>query len=183
MRLVSILLPTSTVLLLAVTCAEPVPQTQPAVESTAASTAAPAELLRNGKAPFDGILTGGQPTTEQFETLAGLGYKTIINMRGTGENGSTDPAVVESLGMTYVSIPIAGAADVSEENARKLAKALAANEHPVVVHCASGNRIGALFAMKAYYVDGKTPEEALAIGQAAGVTRLEPVVRQQLGLE
>ena len=32
-------------------------------------------------------------------------------------------------------------------------------------------------------VDGKTPEEALALGKAAGVTRLEPVVRQTLGLE
>jgi len=87
------------------------------------------------------------------------------------------------LGMTYVSIPIAGAADISEENARRLAEVLDVGADPVVVHCASGNRVGALFALKAYYVDGKTPEEALALGKAAGVTRLEPVVRQTLGLE
>jgi len=183
MRPVPTFLLLTIVLLPGVACAEPATQPQPAVESAAVAHADPAELLRNGKAPFDGILTGGQPTAEQLETLAGLGYKTIINLRGPNENGSTDPAVVESLGMAYVSIPITGAPDVSEENARKLAQALVAAESPVVTHCGSGNRVGALFAMKAYYVDGKTPEEALAIGQAAGVTRLEPVVRQQLGLE
>lgn len=193
MRLTSILLLTLIIGLPVVGCAEPgvqtapaaepVAQTQPAIESIAVSAADPAELLRNGKAPFDGILTGGQPTTEQLKTLAGLGYKTVINLRGPGESGSTDPALVESLGMTYVAIPIAGAGDVSEDNARKLAAALGTGADPVVVHCASGNRVGAIFALKAYYVDGATPEDALAIGQAAGVTRLEPVVRQQLGLE
>lgn len=185
MKQISKLLLISIFVMPVMTCAEPVAQTQPAVavESSAVATAAPTELLRNGKAPFDGILTGGQPTADQFETLAGLGYKTIVNMRGTQESGSTKPADVESLGMTYVSFPITGAPDVSEENARKLAEILEANEHPVVVHCASGNRVGALFALKAFYVDGETPQEALAIGQAAGVTRLEPVVKQQLGLE
>ena len=143
----------------------------------------PAELLRNGRVPFAGVLTGGQPTEEQLETLAGLGYKTVINVRGTDEQGSTDPAAVKSLGMAYVSIPIAGAGAVNEQNARRLADILADNDHPVAVHCASGNRVGALFALMAYYVDGKTPEEALAIGRAAGVTRLEPVVKEILGLE
>lgn len=161
---------------------EPVAQTPPAIEQASASTADPAELLRNGKAPVEGILTGGQPTVEQLKTLAGLGYKTVINMRGLEEDGSIDPALVESLGLTYVSVPIAGATDVNEENARKLASALG-GEGPMVVHCASGNRVGALFALKAFYVDGMPPEQALALGQAAGVTRLEPVVRQQLGLE
>ena len=163
--------------------AEPVAQVQPAVEQAPPAAADPAGLLPKGKAPLEGILTGGQPSPAQFETLAGLGYKTVINMRAPGEKGSTDPAFVESLGMTYVSIPIAGAADISEENARKLAEVLDVGADPVVVHCASGNRVGALFALKAYYVDGKTPEEALALGKAAGVTRLEPVVRQTLGLE
>ena len=51
------------------------------------------------------------------------------------------------------------------------------------MHCASGNRVGGLFALKAFYVDGKTPEEALEIGRSAGMTRTEAVVRQELGLE
>ena len=45
------------------------------------------------------------------------------------------------------------------------------------------NRVGALMALKAFKVDGATPADALAIGKAAGVTRLEPVMRKLLGLE
>ena len=117
MKTTSILLLSLAVWLPGLACAEPASQTEAAGTPTEATDAEPAELLRNGKAPLDGHLTGGQPTAEQFETLAGLGYKTIINLRGVDENGSTDPVLVESLGMTYLSIPISGAADLSEEKA------------------------------------------------------------------
>lgn len=174
-------------------CAEPqVEQTQPIAEvkapvaigqSASATRPDPAELLRNGKMPFEGVLVGGQPTAEQLETLGGLGYGTIVNLRGLQEEGNTDPTLVESLGMQYVSLPISGANDISEQNANKLTEILADSDAPVVVHCASGNRVGALFALKAYYTDGESAEQALAIGKEAGVTRLEPVIKQKLGLE
>ncbi len=157
--------------------AEPTPAT------SAPRAPSPSELLPNGKMPLDGVLTGGQPTVEQFEKLAALGYKTVINLRSPAESGSTDPAAVQALGMSYLSLPITGASDLGRENAARLAEALAKSEYPVVVHCASGNRVGALFAMKAFYVDGEGPEGALALGRAAGVTRLEPAVKRELGLE
>lgn len=183
MKLATIVLLLTTLALPTMACGSPAAETQSAVEPATDPSSDPADLLRNGRAPVKGVLTGGQPTAEQFETLANLGYTTVINLRGLDENGNTNPEFVESLGMTYVSIPITGAPDVSEANARKLAEVMAASEGDVVIHCASGNRVGALVALKGYYVDGLSPEDALKLGKAAGVTRLEPVVRQQLGLE
>ena len=84
--------------------------------------------------------------------------------------------------MAYVSIPVDGKAGLSEENAAALAEALETAERPLLLHCGSGNRVGALLALKAFQVDGKTAEESLEIGLAGGVTRLEPVVRELLGL-
>ena len=52
----------------------------------------------------------------------------------------------------------------------------------VLFSCGSSNRVGALFALKARLLDGKSPDEAIAIGEACGMTRLEPVVRQALGM-
>ena len=63
------------------------------------------------------------------------------------------------------------------------ADAIGDGSQPVVLHCASSNRVGALLAMKAFYVDEATPEEALALARKAGITRMEPAVRQKLGLE
>ena len=147
-----------------------------------ATVPAPADQILNGAMPAEGVLTGGQPSREELTAIAESGYRSVINLRTEGEKGNTDPTFVESLGMDYVDIPIEGADGLTEENARRLAGALEEVEKPVVVHCGSGNRVGALFAMKAYYVDGQPAEEALLIGQQAGMTRLEPAVRQKLGL-
>ena len=43
---------------------------------------------------------------------------------------------------------------------------------PAMVHCASGNRVGAMLALKAAWIDGASPEEALQLGVDAGLTRL-----------
>lgn len=152
-------------------------------ETESADLAAASDLLRNGVEVEDGLLAGGQPTPEQLQALADAGYRTIINLRTDGEKGNTDPVAVEELGMSYVSMPIAGAEGLTEENARALSAALDAAEWPVVVHCGSGNRVGALFALEAHYVDGKTAEESIAFGLESGMTRLEPVVRERLADE
>ena len=50
----------------------------------------------------------------------------------------------------------------------------------VLLHCASGNRVGALLALAAVQVDGASPEAALTLGRAAGLKSLEPVVMERL---
>ena len=111
---------------------------------------------------------------------AAAGYSTVIDMRAAGEDrGLDEPRVVAQLGMTYLSFPIASEDDISFEKAAALEKILQALPRPVLVHCASGNRVGALFALRAKNL-GAASEDALAIGKAAGLTRLENVVLQRL---
>ena len=98
------------------------------------------------------------------------------------QEGGTSREAVEALGMTYAALPTPGSDGMTEANARELGRLLRESEGPVVVHCASGNRTGGLVALKAYFVDGASPEEALAAGRAAGMTRTEARVRQVLGL-
>lgn len=152
-------------------------QTDPAHTAVAEST--PGELLRNGIELDDGTLLGGQPTSEQLESISEHGYATVVNLRGANEGGTTEQQV-EELDMAYVSIPINGAEDLTAENARALAKVLEESKGPVVVHCASGNRVGALLALKAFYVDGMSAEDAVTFGKGAGMTQLEPVITEKL---
>ena len=159
---------------------EPQTAAQEEVVDPAAAPPAPADLLGNGVLVEEGVLAGGQPTVEQLYDLAAAGYRTVINMRLPDEQGSTQAPSVEAAGMTYVTVPIEGAAGLSEERARAFADVLAEVEHPVVVHCGSGNRVGALFALKAFYVDGATADEAIQFGLDAGMTRLESAVREHL---
>jgi uncharacterized protein (TIGR01244 family) len=91
-------------------------------------------------------------------------------------------AVVESLGMTYVAMPIGSADDISFENAALLDELMSGLDQPALVHCASGNRVGALIALRAK-ANGASNEEALAAGKAAGATRMEEIIRQKLGMD
>lgn len=160
---------------------EPPAEAQPSAEAAAEA----AVLLPEGRAPLPGVLTGGQPDAEQLAALAAAGFRTVVDLRRSGEPypRREEEAALQALGLDYVSIPLGGPEDLTEANARALAAVLAGEEaYPVVIHCASGNRVGALLALKAAWVDGAPPEEALELGLAAGLTRLEPAVRKLLEL-
>lgn len=138
--------------------------------------------LPNLKMPRDGVYSCGQPTPGQLESLRDQGVKTIINLRGPGENDWDERRAVEQLGMTYHAIPIAGPGDINEQNARCLSEIMEdAAARPVLIHCGSGNRVGALYALKAFHCDDCAAEEAVSAGREAGMTQLEPFVRQCLG--
>ena len=147
-----------------------------------AGGAEPPVEIPNARMFTEEILVGGQPTEEQIRELAALGYRTIVSTRTEGERGSWDEAsLAGELGLRFVLIPMAGADGLTEENALRLAEVLEGEDaYPMMVHCGSGNRVGALFALKAFYVDGVELEAAMEIGDEAGMTRLEPAVREHL---
>lgn len=150
--------------------------------------------LPNASVVSEKLTTGGQPTMADLERLKAEGFTTVINLRGEGEVTKRDDpedakrfnfdeaAAASSLGLTYVHLPISSKDGLTAENAKLLDDALKAAPGPVLLHCGSGNRAGALMALRAFHVEGKGAEEALAIGKTAGLTSLESKVRAELGL-
>lgn len=135
--------------------------------------------LRNGRMISENLLVGGQPTPEQLEAIVAAGFRSVVNLRGVGEDGSWDES--SHLDLPYLHLPIASSDQLDADKARQLAAWLADPEHlPAVVHCASGNRVGALFSLKAFHVDDKNAEEALEIGRAHGLKSLEAKVETLL---
>ncbi len=133
--------------------------------------------------PVDGLSAAGQPDETALRIFAENGYKTVIDIRTAGENrGLDEAAVVDKLGMKYINLPIAGPGAISFRNARLLDDLLASAEGPVLLHCASGNRVGALLAL-GRALNGADAEEALEYGREGGMTRLEGRVREILAEE
>jgi protein tyrosine phosphatase (PTP) superfamily phosphohydrolase (DUF442 family) len=81
--------------------------------------------------------------------------------------------------MTYVNLPIDGATDVTYANASALDELLANAEGPVLLHCASSNRVGALLALRAKQ-RGADNASALELGVAGGLGGLEATVEKKL---
>ena len=125
----------------------------------------------------------GQPSAMALQGLKRMGFRTVVNLRTEKEGPADERAVVEAQGLRYVSIPIApdtfSLADV--EAVEKVLDDPSAG--PVLLHCASSNRVGGVWAV-IQARKGKGLDEALAAGREAGLhnPQMEAAVRRVLGM-
>ena len=116
-----------------------------------------------------GLATGGKPSPEAVDRLKALGFKTVVDLRTEAEGTASEKQAVEAQGLRYVLVPITAptfsAADVA-------AVANVLNDPaagPVLLHCASANRVGAVWAVLQVQ-QGRSLEEAEAAGQEIGLS-------------
>lgn len=103
-----------------------------------------AELPRDGRAVFS-----RQPTEEEIRAFAAQGGSMVVCARTEAEIeklGFAERALVESLGMEFVLIPIKGS-EISFEAADQLAEAVQEGGGDALLHCGSGSRMKALYAI------------------------------------
>ena len=117
-----------------------------------------------------------------LEAVKAAGIDHVVNLRPAEENPSFDErSAAEALGLKYHAIPIKGAQSLTRENAEALDQILdQIGDAPVLLHCSSGNRVGALIALREAWINGKPNEDAIAIGKRWGLAALEPAVREKL---
>ncbi len=131
--------------------------------------------------PVDGISAAGQPDEAALRVFADRGYAAVIDLRAEHEpRGLDEQAVVERLGMDYVLMPITDTAAINFENARRLDELLKQYDEPVLIHCGSSNRVGALLALRES-LNGADDASALQAGKDGGLTGLERRVIEVLG--
>lgn len=132
--------------------------------------------------PRPDLITAGQPSAQQLrDAAAANGVTTVIDLRRADEDrGYDEAALAEQLGLRYVRLPIAGAGDITEANARTLDRLLKQDSGKTLLHCASSNRAGALLSVIEARVNGASVEDALKFGRDAGMTSLEPAARAAL---
>lgn len=123
-----------------------------------------------------------QPTPAELVAAERAGVRHVVNARDIGEfEAWNQGALVDELGMRYHRVPIGEPADLDREAVEAFDRILAdIGDEPALLHCASGNRIGALYALRAGWLQGKDTETAIGIGKAHGLTRLEAAVREKL---
>ena len=140
--------------------------------------------IRNLNHPEATVFAAGQPTQEQLATLGNSGIKHVVSLRPASELDWNEQEYVESLdGVTYHNIPIdSKAGDINPINAATLQSLLKSlGNEPVLVHCGSSNRVGALAAISAAQENGTSADAAVEEGKRWGLTGLEPAVREVLG--
>lgn len=143
--------------------------------------AASPPAIANAAAPEPGVFTGGRFGAGEVPLLKESGVAHVIDLTQETESPDFDEeAALAAAGIAYSRLPIAGADGLTRENVVAFDRLLAAADEPVLVHCGSSNRVGAMAALRAAWLQGKGVEEALAVGRAWGLKGLEPAVRGRI---
>ncbi len=120
----------------------------------------------NACEPLPGIVTGGQPSAEHLAALKRAGCDVVLDLREPMEpRPYRTPDTVRAAGLEYVNIPF-GQGEISDttfEAALRTVRQLGGQKR-VLVHCSSGNRVGA--ALIPYLILDKGFEEEDAINEA-----------------
>jgi uncharacterized protein (TIGR01244 family) len=115
---------------------------------------------------------GGQPSEDDIAALKASGVRKIINLRRPGEqNQPLDPQaegdVVTRAGLEYLHIPV-DPKNLDPKQAEAVAKAIAASDGPVYVHCAAGGRAVTHALLAEAKAEGKSADQVLAKAEAIG---------------
>ena len=91
------------------------------------------------------LATAGQPTIEQYPTIAAAGYQVVINLAVTdAPNAVADEAeIARQLGLEYIQIPVVWTAPTLADF-QEFRRVMDAHvESKIFVHCAANKRVSA----------------------------------------
>jgi len=116
---------------------------------------------------YGGIFLASQPQPDDLRIAKETGIRTVINLRTDEELDWDEAGTVDSLGMTYHQVPFRSPEQMTDAVLDRLRGLLSdpANR-PVLLHCASANRVGAV------WLAHRTADDGLAWGPALVEARL-----------
>lgn len=158
-----------------ISASEPPPPTP--TEATEPAPEPPPISIPNGRL-YNGYVVGGLPSAVQFDEATAAGFDSAMSLMANEEDGIGEIArYASSMGVRYIRFTIEGKDDLNESMAWQFASTLAMLGRPAIIHSADGERVGAIFALMAFFVDDVPAQEALTLGRSAGMGNLEEHVR------
>ena len=125
------------------------------------------------------VACGGATTPEAVPEIKKMGFKSIINLRlptEPGANVDAEAAAAKAAGINFFSIPFSGQSPDPAVADKFLATITAPGNEPAYIHCAAGNRAGAMWMIKRLTVDHWETERAYTEAAALGLT--SPALKQ-----
>lgn len=114
----------------------------------------------------------GQPDERALALASERGISVVVDLRDPAERDWDERRVAEAAGLAYYNVPVPGGEPFSEAAFGRIDAILASHpEAEVLVHCASGNRVGGWLAAHLAEKDGMDPDAALAVARRAGITK------------
>lgn len=105
----------------------------------------PVPPLAHAVSPAPGISSAGRIESTDLPLLRAAGIRSVIDLTPDAETpGFDEAAEMRAAGIAYSNRPLSSPQDLTRSNVRRFAALLDAAPRPLLVHCASGNRVGAM---------------------------------------
>jgi uncharacterized protein (TIGR01244 family) len=119
---------------------------------------------------FGSLFLASQPSPADFEQAQKNGVRTVINLRHDSEIKDFDERrVVTDLGMVYVHEPFDSPEELTDAVFDRCRQLLATAERPILLHCNSANRVGAVWIAWRVLDGGLPLEQAVAEAKTIGL--------------
>jgi protein tyrosine phosphatase (PTP) superfamily phosphohydrolase (DUF442 family) len=124
----------------------------------------------NASQPLPNLLTAGQPGPEHLAALRAAGNEVVLDIRDPMEPRSFDePEVVRRLGMEYRNVSVRHGA-LDDATMAALLEVIRANAgRPMLLHCASANRVGGALIPHFILDHGMGEDEAVTAAMKIGL--------------
>lgn len=125
------------------------------------------------------VACGGATSPDAYAALKAEGFAAVINLRQAEEPGADIDqarAAAKAAGLRYIHVPLNGHAPSAHAADAFLAAVRDPDNSPVYIHCATANRVGAVWLIKRVVVDGWDVDKATAEAERVGLR--SPVLKQ-----
>lgn len=131
------------------------------------------------------LFFSAQPDRAALQVAREHGVGVVINLREPSEFEWDEPAEVQRLGMTYFNLPVSTeGTGLNQETMETISRLVRQHANQkILLHCSSGNRASAWFAVHLANDHGMGAEQSIALARQAGLDQLqmENRVRNYLG--
>ena len=89
--------------------------------------------------------TGAQPTEQAYAKAAASGFRSVLSLRTASEGVDLmrERSLVEKNNLRYFNIPVVSSAPRPEQADQFIRLVKEKSNHPMLINCASANRVGA----------------------------------------
>jgi protein tyrosine phosphatase (PTP) superfamily phosphohydrolase (DUF442 family) len=114
--------------------------------------------------------TGGQPSEQAFAKVAASGFHSVLSLRPPSEgiDLTKERSLVEKTGLRYYNIPVVSSAPRAEQADEFIRLVKEKSNHPMLINCATANRVGAFMmiyrVVEQSWSEEKALDEAVKIG-------------------
>jgi uncharacterized protein (TIGR01244 family) len=119
---------------------------------------------------YKGVFLASQPSAADFEQAKEGGVKTVINLRHASEQAEFDEqAFIEGLDLGYHNVPWKSPDELTDEKFDEVRTLLREADRPILMHCSSANRVGAMWLAYRVLDEGATEQQAIEEAKIVGL--------------